>query len=260
MSPLARLQRALNLERNEDVVALRTKIEEVEAAIERHQGQKMGGAPTSEAELSDATALGLQLRSDLQRAIEDEDYAEAAAIRDKLQAVEKDSLVAALSAQAASSRGKNVLYRLGQRIVHKEERWTGIICGWDPCCCESADWMAGRAAVNDLSNGGQQPFYQVLVDAEATGLYDVAYLPQERLLPYEDMVSESDEEPAEIKHPYTYLLFFGMDKKGNYIPTRALREKYKAQRYIDPALMVEIDDDGNDVPAGDDGEPPSPSV
>ena len=55
---------------------------------------------------------------------------------------------------------------------------------------------------------------KVLVDAKSLGTYDVAYVPQERILPHEDMVSETDmDQVLDIDHPYTYLLFFGMDKK-----------------------------------------------
>lgn len=32
-------------------------------------------------------------------------------------------------------------------------------------------------------------------------------------------------------HPYTYFLFYGMDSKGDFIPSKQLREKYNAARH-----------------------------
>mmetsp|Transcript_13017 Transcript_13017/g.24853 ORF Transcript_13017/g.24853 Transcript_13017/m.24853 type:complete len:208 (+) Transcript_13017:163-786(+) len=197
--------------------------------------------------------MGLQLRADLQSAIDEERYQDAAKIRDKLSDVERDELAAALTMATGESRSKSYVYRLGQRIVHKDDKWQGLICGFDPMCCETEEWQK-EAKIENLS----QPFYQVLVDAKATGSYDVAYVPQDRILAFEDAVGESEmEDVSEVEHPYTYLLFFGMDAKGNYIPTRGLREKYKVERYIDPSLMVDEDDDGDDTPNTDADDKPS---
>eukprot|EP00959_Pyramimonas_sp_CCMP1952_P214245 4483005-Pyramimonas_sp.AAC.1 len=57
-----RLQRALNLDRYDDAQALRAKIEEVEAAITRHEEQKTGGEQKSQDRVTDRTAEGLRLR------------------------------------------------------------------------------------------------------------------------------------------------------------------------------------------------------
>lgn len=239
-----RLQRALNLDRYDDAQGLRAKIEEVEAAITRHEEQKTGGEQKSQDRVTDRTAEGLRLRSELQRAIEEERYADAATIRDKLSEINTDSLADSLTAAAAKSTAKSFAYRLGLRVVHKQDKWVGIVCGMEPVCCEAKEWQTA-AGVADLEGGVQQPFYQVLVDNAGVGAYDVAYVPQERLLPYEDQVEEGAE-VKEIDHPYTYLLFFGMDKKGNYIPTRNLREKYKAERYVDPNEWEDEEDEDED--------------
>ncbi len=34
----------------------------------------------------------------------------------------------------------------------------------------------------------------------------------------------------QLKHPYSYLLFFGMDAQGGMIPTSQLRERYNQDR------------------------------
>lgn len=46
-------------------------------------------------------------------------------------------------------------------------------------------------------------------------------------------------------HPYTYFLFFGMDSKGDFIPSKQLREKYNAARHELPW------DEDDDSPDGD---------
>lgn len=239
-----RLQRALNLDRYEDAQALRAKIEEVDSAITRHEAQKTGGSKNVQDRVTDRTAVGLQLRSELQRAIEEERYQDAATIRDKLSEVNMDSLADAVSAAAAQS--KSYTYRLGLRVVHREDKWAGLICGMEPMCCEANDWQKTAGVDNgQLADGMQQPFYQVLVDTEGLGAYDVAYVPQERLLPFED-IAEEEVKVREIEHPYTYLLFFGMDQKGNYIPTRHLREKYNAERHEALSVAEEDDEDEDD--------------
>ena len=36
--------------------------------------------------------------------------------------------------------------------------------------------------------------------------------------------------PPPVEHPYTYLLFLGPDARGDLIPSRALRERFGAER------------------------------
>jgi len=43
-------------------------------------------------------------------------------------------------------------------------------------------------------------------------------------------------------HPYIFLLFYGMDAAGDYIPIKQLREKYNRLRHEVPGEY-----DGNDV-------------
>eukprot|EP00238_Polyblepharides_amylifera_P012537 CAMPEP_0196583184 /NCGR_PEP_ID=MMETSP1081-20130531/42451_1 /TAXON_ID=36882 /ORGANISM="Pyramimonas amylifera, Strain CCMP720" /LENGTH=358 /DNA_ID=CAMNT_0041903995 /DNA_START=166 /DNA_END=1242 /DNA_ORIENTATION=- len=235
-----RLQRALNLEQPDIAKQLQNKIQEVSEAIKKKRASNRG-APTQE-DTTNRASQGLMLRAELRRAIEEERYEDAAAIKVKLSAAETDSLAASLSA-AAASQAREFPFRLGQRIVHKTDSWVGLVCGYDESCFESTEWQEEINA-SDLGRGVQQPFYQVLVDKNNRGDYDVAYVPEERLLAFEDIKDEDGVEPPGVEHPYTYLLFFGMDKKGNYIPTRSLRDKYKVERFDDPDLMEDtIDED-----------------
>lgn len=60
---------------------------------------------------------------------------------------------AALAAEAdAVASGKQLKLRLGQRVVHKEHGYRGVVVGWDVGCCESEEWQE-RAAAGDLKNG-----------------------------------------------------------------------------------------------------------
>ena len=126
--------------------------------------------------------------------------------------MESQLLSAAASAAVASSQKRAIGYRLGQRVQHKTAKWQGLVCGFDPACTMDEEWIAHATANAPFAEGTNQPFYQVLVDDNLTpGLFEVAYVPQERLLSFEDLAVE--EEIKAIEHPYTYLLFFGMDAK-----------------------------------------------
>jgi len=87
------LQRCLNLEQAEKAEMLRAKIEQVEGAIAAQAAKKRGAAQAmaqagtaagGDTSATDRAALGLQLKSDLARAIEQERYQDAAALRDRL--------------------------------------------------------------------------------------------------------------------------------------------------------------------------------
>lgn len=124
--------------------------------------------------------------ADLQKAIESEDYALAAGIRDQISKLEAESLAA--SAKALAFENAQYAFRLGQKMKHKifgiEVRswcviyivfltafcyseslalvsgYEAVICGMDPACSETSSWME-MAQVDKLSRGPNQPFYQV---------------------------------------------------------------------------------------------------
>lgn len=122
-----------------------------------------------------------------------------------------------------------------------DKAWRGVICGFDTECCESADWRRD-AGVADLPGGDKQPFYHVLIERQGSdesgeGKYSIAYVAQDNLwlTPDED----------EFAHPYTYLLFLGMDSDGDYIPTRQLRERFGSERREDLEEEVDEEEEGD---------------
>ncbi|KAJ1389821.1 UVR domain [Sesbania bispinosa] len=221
-----RVQCALNMEQYDIAQQLRNKLTEVEEEIIKQQQSKRGLSSKSEAQ--DKALSIIRLRSDLQNAIENEDYALAAELRDEISKLEAESLAA--SAKALAHENAQYMFRLGQKVKHKIFGYRAVICGMDPVCCESSSWME-NAQVKKLSRGSTQPFYQVLVDAHAEPNLLVAYVPEESLL----ILDKPD--MGRFDHPYISFLFYGMDSAGDFIPIKQLREKYSRPRHeipIDP--------------------------
>lgn len=171
---------------------------------------------------------------DLQKAIDSENYALAAGLRDDIAKLEVESL--AVSAKALAYQNVKYAFRLGQKVRHKIHGYRGVICGMDPVCCESKSWME-TANVDKLSKGPNQPFYQVLVDVYVDPELLVAYVAEENLSAAEES------EKGRFDHPYIEFLFYGEDTAGDFIPIKQLREKYDQPRY--EASGDESDNDGN---------------
>lgn len=64
----------------------------------------------------------------------------------------KQAAALAAEAEAAASGSKQLLLRLGQRVVHKEHGFRGVVVGWDVGCCETEDWQE-RAEAAKLKKG-----------------------------------------------------------------------------------------------------------
>uniref|UniRef100_A0A8C9T3V1 F-box protein 21 n=1 Tax=Scleropages formosus TaxID=113540 RepID=A0A8C9T3V1_SCLFO len=56
----------------------------------------------------------------------------------------------------------DVLYSVGLVMKHKRSGYNCVIYGWDPKCTMSLEWIT-TMRVHQLSNGANQPFYNVLV-------------------------------------------------------------------------------------------------
>ncbi|KAM0923899.1 hypothetical protein ACQ4PT_005213 [Festuca glaucescens] len=208
-----RIQYALNIEQFDAAKQLREKLAEIETEITRQREAKRG---SSKNEAQDKSLNLLRVRADLQKAIESENYALAAELRDAVAKLEGDSL--ALSAKALAYQGVKYEFQLGQKVRHKVHGYRAVICGMDPVCCESKSWME-TANVEKLSKGPNQPFYQVLVDVYADPELLVAYVAEENL-------SEAEEsEKGRFEHPYTEFLFFGEDTARDFIPVKQLPER-----------------------------------
>ncbi|TQD87216.1 hypothetical protein C1H46_027251 [Malus baccata] len=106
-------QYALNTEQYDVAQQLRNKLTEVEAEVIKQQEAKRGSSPKSEAQ--DKAISIIRLRADLQNAIESENYAVAAKLRDTISKLEAESLAA--SAKALAHENANYSFRLGQRIL-----------------------------------------------------------------------------------------------------------------------------------------------
>ncbi|XP_062206968.1 clp protease adapter protein ClpF, chloroplastic isoform X1 [Phragmites australis] len=226
-----RIQYALNIEQFDVAKQMREKLTEIETEIIRQREAKRGSSKT---EAQDKALNLLRVRADLQKAINSENYALAAGLRDEIAKLETESL--AVSAKALAYQNVKYVFRLGQKVRHKVHGYRAVICGMDPVCCESKSWME-TANVEKLSKGPNQPFYQVLVDVYVDPELLVAYVAEENLSAAEES------EKGRFDHPYIEFLFFGEDTAGDFIPIKQLREKYDQPRY--EASGDENDDDGN---------------
>lgn len=82
-------------------------------------------------------------------------YADAAKFRDMLTALDrqaKQAVALAAEAAAATEGSKQLLLRLGQRVVHRQHGYRGVVVGWDLGCCESQEWQE-QAQASNLQNG-----------------------------------------------------------------------------------------------------------
>lgn len=80
-----------------------------------------------------------------------------------------------------------VQYSVGLIMKHKRSGYNCVIYGWDPKCTMSQEWIT-TMRVHQLSNGANQPFYNVLVQDGTC-----RYAAQENLEPHSA--------PLEIGHP-----------------------------------------------------------
>lgn len=231
------VQRALNLEQYDIAQQLRNKFAEVEAEVIRQQEAKRG--LSSKGEAQDKAISIVRLRGELQNAIEKENYALAARLRDEISNLEAESL--AVSAKALAFESAQYAFRLGQKVTHKIFGYRAVICGMDPVCCESSSWME-NAQVEKLSRGSNQPFYQVLVDVYADPNLLVTYVAEDHL------IAPDKADLRRFDHPYVSFLFYGMDGAGDFIPIKQLREKYNKPRHEIP-----YDPQDDDDKSGDDG-------
>lgn len=259
----SRLQRALTYDRFDEVKDLRERRNKVDGALRMMQRAKGYGCGSRRASQSDQfgnlAPTALSIRAKLSKAIEDENYAFAAELRDALADIEEQSADANMPCPVG-----NPDFSLGQMIVHSTKGYRGVICGWDFACCETDVWKRETDA-GKLPRGTDQVFYHVLVDIADWPMSDdevapVSYVAEELL----DKVTLADfdsDEPlvnTPFQHPYSYLLFLGTDSHGNLIPCRQLREKYCVDRSDDFSDEDESDDDGQvddrPGPSGDGGD------
>eukprot|EP00879_Flechtneria_rotunda_P024998 GHRR01026527.1.p1 GENE.GHRR01026527.1~~GHRR01026527.1.p1 ORF type:complete len:133 (+),score=43.10 GHRR01026527.1:3-401(+) len=102
---------------------------------------EVAGAAQASLDLSDSMSEGLRLRTEMQRAVQEERYADAAKFRDLLAALDRQAKQAAALAAEAGPGSKALRLRLGQRVVHRTFGYRGVVVGWDVGCCEEEEWQ-----------------------------------------------------------------------------------------------------------------------
>lgn len=230
----AQLQRMLIYENYDAAQEVRARRQAVDEAWQKLLDQKVGGSASRKSEATDLAAEGLGLRSEMQRAVEEERYQDAAKLRDRIKALEAASADArALAAEWGTGAVGSVRYRLGQRVKH-QLGYRAVVAGWDDVCCESPDWQE-RNGVPSLTRKAAQPFYHLLVDVRDWPPNEeappIAYVAEELLEAPEEpstWLSEFGGEP--LQHPYKNLLFLGVDGQGDLLPVKQLREKFCVAR------------------------------
>lgn len=265
----SRLQRALTYDRFDEVKELRDRRNKVDGALRMMQTKKGYGCGSRRAMRSEKFGAlapsALSIRANLSKAIEEEDYATAAELRDQLAILEEQSAEANMLCPVGEPE-----FGLGQMIVHGTKGYRGVICGWDFCCCEDDVWKRTNNA-GSLQNGTDQVFYHILVDVadwpmDLDSMGDeldapVAYVAEELLdkITLADFDSDEPIVNTPFQHPYSYLMFLGTNGGGNMIPCRQLRERYDAERTLDQSgedSDVDWDDvfDSEELGAGAHGE------
>uniref|UniRef100_A0A7N8WQC5 F-box protein 21 n=1 Tax=Mastacembelus armatus TaxID=205130 RepID=A0A7N8WQC5_9TELE len=104
-----------------------------------------------------------------------------------------------------------VQYSVGLIMKHKRSGYNCVIYGWDPKCTMSQEWIT-TMRVHQLSNGANQPFYNVLVQDGTC-----RYAAQENLEPHSA--------PLEIGHPEVGR-YFSEFAASHYVANEELQTRY----------------------------------
>ena len=238
----ANIARAVVYEAEDFVKQAQQRLEDLEQAVEAVREDRRNLSPgggsglaAAQASLEASSTEGLRLRSEMQRCVEEERYSEAADLRDKLRKLEER--VAEANATIGEWGVSGYGLEVGQCVQHSDG-WRGVVCGRDPSCCEDEAWFGANVG-GSSKLGPNQPYYHVLVDINdvpmggtSTEQEMVAYVPEDCLtvpVPPATWRSSYGEDDI-IQHPFVYLLFYGKDGEGNYVPTKALRNRFKLDR------------------------------
>lgn len=98
-------------------------------AVQASKGPSCGTSTANQTAVADLASEGLRLRSELQRAIDEERYADAAKVRDRLKDIQDSTAEATSQGQDNSAQGPERKYQLGQRVKHAHLGYDGVICG-----------------------------------------------------------------------------------------------------------------------------------
>ncbi|KAJ6987625.1 hypothetical protein NC653_020775 [Populus alba x Populus x berolinensis] len=174
---------------------LRTQLTEV--LIRRHEA-KRGSCSKSEAR-DKATISIIQLRADVQNAIENENYAVAAGLRDQVSKLEAESFAA--SARTLAYENAQYAFCLGQKARHK--------------------FFVALNMQKRICRDAFMPWEHILrTECYNSGL----------VVPEENLVAPEKPDLESFDHPYTSFLFYGMETPGDFILIKQLREKHNKPR------------------------------
>eukprot|EP01023_Acetabularia_acetabulum_P000188 TRINITY_DN10083_c0_g1_i10.p3 TRINITY_DN10083_c0_g1~~TRINITY_DN10083_c0_g1_i10.p3 ORF type:complete len:348 (+),score=48.51 TRINITY_DN10083_c0_g1_i10:115-1158(+) len=246
------LNRALNKEQYQLAQSVRDERAALDKYLEKYlikKGPGGGGSSMEEVQQDfDVATRVLSLQAEMQRAVSEERYEDAAKLRDDIQQLgntqnrESDKVALNAEWECVASPPK---YKLGQRVCKSKgdtrspkHCHKAVIVGWDRQCCESEEW-AKQNKVSDLKAGCCQPFYHLLIDSgdwkiNSPEIPPVAYVPEELLWSLEDTDFESWEsyfgaELPKFEHPYSYNLFYGQDHNQDMVPIFPLKSKFGEQ-------------------------------
>ncbi|XP_036383224.1 F-box only protein 21 [Megalops cyprinoides] len=111
----------------------------------------------------------------------------------------------------SAAEHREVQYSVGLIMKHKRSGYNCVIYGWDPKCTMSQEWIT-TMRVHQLSNGANQPFYNVLVQDGTC-----RYAAQENLEPHSA--------PLEIGHPEVGR-YFSEFSDTHYLANEELQTRY----------------------------------
>ncbi|XP_062874169.1 F-box only protein 21 isoform X2 [Trichomycterus rosablanca] len=137
-----------------------------------------------------------------------------------------------------------VQFSVGLVMKHKRSGYNCVIYGWDPQCTMSQEWI-NTMRVHQLTNGANQPFYNVLVQDGTC-----RYAAQENLEPHPA--------PLEIGHPEVGR-YFTEFTDTHYLANEDLQTRYLEDAAETERIVLELyhsnpDNSGNDD-AGSNAKP-----
>ncbi|KAG6765641.1 hypothetical protein POTOM_029691 [Populus tomentosa] len=158
--------------------------------------------------------------ADVQNAIENENYAVAAGLRDQVSKLEAESFAASARAQAYENENAQYAFCLGQKVRHK-------IFGIKRICRDAfMPWE--HILRTECYNSGLGVAYPVAMCQQF--LHASFSFPDVSVVPEENLVAPEKPDLESFDHPYTSFLFYGMETPGDFILIKQLREKYNRPR------------------------------
>ena len=196
-----------------------------------------GGEASERLDDGEVVVKLLSLRTELQRAIDSEDYERASLVRDEILAVERD--MENQRKQESAVVRKEPKYALGQCVVHWRDGWTGVVCGLQQDTktrkVKNVDERTSEEVDTLVYSYHVLPSSQYWAGKRGIEGACVALVEEDDLNAPQPpatwrSVHGSDKENFLVSHPYMYLLFLGQDGEGNYVPSKKLRDKFGQQR------------------------------